>query len=206
MAATLLLGACVTAPPRSVAPPTVATIPWPQRLARLRSIRDFQLSGRIAASHANEGFSAGVRWRQRSGAADLQLVGPLGFGAAHIELTGQQLRVTTGKGVTLDGAAAEAQLAATLGFPPPLSSLRYWVLGASDPASSAEQTLDARQRVVHLQQDGWRIDYDGYTTVQWLGPTPEQRPTTAQQLWLPRRLTVTRGDLRLKLVINAWQL
>ncbi len=104
----------------------------------------------------------------------------------------QRLQVTTAKGVRLDGAAAQAQLATTLGFPPPLSSLRYWVLGASDSASSAEQTLDARQRLARLQQDGWQIDYDEYMPVQ--------------QQWLPRRLTVTRGDLRLKLVIDAWQL
>ncbi len=193
LALTLRLGACATPPQRgAISPARVPTVPWPQRLAQLRAIGSFTLSGRIAAKHGDEGFSAGLHWQQQAGAAALQLIGPLGFGAAHIELHGQQLQVTTGKGVRLDGAAAELQLAATLGFPPPLSSLRYWVLGASDPASVGEHTLDARQRLVRLRQDGWQIDYDEYTAVQ--------------QLWLPRRLTVTRGDLRLKLVINAWQL
>ena len=197
LVATLLLGACAPAPPR--VPALAVAIPWPQHLQRLRSIVGFSLRGRIAANHGNEGFSAGLRWQQHANAADLTLTGPLGFGTALIELAGQQLKVTTGKGVRLDGAAAAAQLTAMLGFKPPLSSLRYWVLGESDPASGAEHRLDGRQRLAHLQQDGWQIDYDEYTAVQ--PPSPAQ-----PALWLPRRLTVTRGDLRLKLVINAWQL
>jgi len=192
---TLLLAACATVPPPRA--PTLPTVPWPQHLQRLRAIRGFSLRGRVAANHGNEGFSAGLRWRQRADAADLTLTGPLGFGAAHIQLAGQQLSMTTGKGVHLDGTAAAAQLAATLGFHPPLSSLRYWVLGESDPASAGEQRLDDRQRLAQLLQGGWQIDYDEYTAVQ---------PSPGRPLWLPRRLTVRRGDLRLKLVIDAWQL
>jgi outer membrane lipoprotein LolB len=182
----------VSAPRRPAAPPSVVVLSWPQRLVRLRAIHSFALTGRLAANHGNEGFTAGLRWQQRDDAAQLQLSGPLGFGAAHIELQAGMLSVTTSKGVQLRGAAAAAQIAATLGFEPPLASLRYWVLGASDPAVPAEQWLDARQRLAWLQQEGWRIDYDEYSQVQ--------------QLWLPRRLTVTRGDLHLKLVVNTWQL
>jgi hypothetical protein len=80
--------------------------------------------------------------------------------------------------------------AATLGFEPPLASLRFWILGASDPASDAQESLDGQQRLARLQQGGWQVDYADYVLVQ--------------QQWLPRRLTVTRGSLRLRVVVDGW--
>jgi len=187
---TLLLGACATLPRGPERPlPQVA---WAERLAGLQAVEHFTLSGRLAATNSSAGFSAGVRWLQQGDAAHLELVGPMGFGAAHVELVGQTLSVTNGKGVKLEGAAAADELVAMLGFEPPLNSLRYWVVGASDPALTARQSLDPEQRLLHLQQGGWQIDYDEYTQVQ--------------QQWLPQRLTVTRDKLRLKLIISAWQL
>ena len=100
--------------------------------------------------------------------------------------------MTSSQGVTLEHAAASQELAASLGFEPPLSSLRFWVLGASDPNFPSEEAIDEQQRLSHLEQDGWHVDYAEYMLVG------------AQ--WLPKRLTVTRQSLRLKLVIDTWRL
>jgi outer membrane lipoprotein LolB len=135
--------------------------------------------------------AAGTAGRlHRHGRIDLSA--PLGFGAAHIEQTAQTLQLTTSKGLTLDSEAASDELRTTLGFEPPLASLRFWILGASDPATSAQQSLDRQQRLARLEQGGWQVDYGEYAQVQ--------------QQWLPRRLTVTRGALRLRVVIDNWQL
>jgi outer membrane lipoprotein LolB len=180
-----LLAACATRPP--------APRPsWPARLATLRALPHFDLSGRIAVSTGADGFSAGMRWSQQDTDATIDLLAPLGFGAAHIELHGEQLKITTSRGERLEREAATAELASMLGFEPPLASLRYWMLGASDPATAAEETLDLQQRLVHLVQDGWRIDYADYAQVRGQ--------------WLPRRLTVQREPLRLRLVIESWRL
>ena len=135
---TLLLGACATLPPAAPAP-----TPWAQRLAALQATSHFELQGRLAASTGNEGFSAGLRWQQQDDRATIDLSAPLGFGAAHIEQTAENLQLTTSKGVTLDSTAASDELRATLGFEPPLGSLRFWILGASDPAT--ERTAVARR-------------------------------------------------------------
>jgi outer membrane lipoprotein LolB len=185
----LLLSHCATTSHQANVPPP---IPWAQRLSTLQQIGHFELQGRLAASNDNEGFSAGLRWQQQSDHATIDLSAPMGFGAAHIEQSADGLRLTTSKGQTLADAAALDQLRATLGFDPPLASLRFWVLGASDPASSAQETLDPQQRLAHLEQNGWQIDYADY------GPV--------QQQWLPQRLTATRGALRLRVVIERWQL
>jgi outer membrane lipoprotein LolB len=189
-ASLLLLAGCSTLKPRESRAPAAQT--WEQRLPALQAITQFQLDGRLAATSGNEGFSAGVRWRQDHDSATLDLSAPLGFGAAHVEQNAAGLTVTSSRGVTLEGAAASEELAKTLGFEPPLRSLRYWVLGASDPDFASQETIDDQQRLAHLEQDGWQVDYAQYTQV-------------AGQ-WLPQQLTVTRQSLRLKLVVNAWRL
>jgi outer membrane lipoprotein LolB len=183
----VLLSGCASLPR-----PVAAPIPWPQRLAALQAVTQFELAGRLGASNGGEGFSAGLRWRQQDQRATIDLSAPLGFGAAHIEQIGDALQLTTSKGLRLDGPAAGDELSATLGFEPPLASLRFWILGASDPASDAHQTLDGEQRLAQLRQGGWQVDYADYVLVQ--------------QQWLPRRLTVTRGPLRLRLVVDGWHL
>ena len=184
---TLLLCACVTVPR-----PAAAPIPWAQRLAALQAISHFELQGRLAASTGTDGFSAGLRWQQQDDRGSIDLSAPLGFGAAHIEQTAANLQLTTSKGLTLDRAAARDELRATLGFEPPLTSLRFWILGASEPTTGAQESVDPQQRLAHLEQGGWQVDYGEYALVQ--------------QQWLPRRLTVTRGSLRLRVVIDSWHL
>src|SRR5476649_2707661 len=124
-----VLAGCVSKPPIVTVP---ASASWEQRLPALQAIASFQIEGKIAASDGKQGFSAGLRWRQQGDAATIDLTAPLGFGAAHIEQGPDGLTVTTAQGATLRSAAASDQIAATLGFEPPLGSLRFWVLGASD--------------------------------------------------------------------------
>jgi outer membrane lipoprotein LolB len=166
--------------------------PWAERLGELRQLRRFNFDGRIAASNGKDGFSAGLRWQQNDDQTVIDLSAPLGFGAAHIQRTDDILRVTTNKGVMLESTAANDELRATLGFDPPLTSLRFWILGASDPDTSAQESVDAMQRLAHLEQQGWQVDYGEYALVQ--------------DQWLPRSLTITREMLRLKIVIHDWQL
>jgi outer membrane lipoprotein LolB len=186
--AALLISGCATQPAR----PRPPVVPWTQRRRVLQSIPQFDLTGRLAAINGTDAVTAGVRWRQRGSDAVIDLSGPLGLGAAHIEETASTLSVRNAQGVIYQGPTAGEKVAATLGFDPPLRSLRYWVVGASDPSPVAEQSLDAQQRLTHLLQQGWRVDYEQYTLVQ--------------NQWLPRRVTVARGPWRLRLVVNTWQL
>jgi outer membrane lipoprotein LolB len=192
--ALLLMTACTGL--RTRTPESAPVLLWSQRLPVLQHLRHFDLQGKVGVSTGSDGFSAGLRWQQNDDQASIDLSAPLGFGAAHIQQTDDILRVTTSKGVTLDSTAANDELRATLGFDAPLLSLRYWVVGASDPATPAQETLDANQRLNHLEQDGWQVQYGDYTLVSAV-PTPQ---------WLPLSLTVTRDALRLKIVIHDWKL
>jgi outer membrane lipoprotein LolB len=182
--ALLLLAGCVTLPP----PPAS----WPERRSALQGLTGFSLRGRVAVAAGDSGFSAGLRWSQRGDAATVDLTAPLGVGAAHIEQSGDAIAFTTSKGLRLEDGDAKAALQREFGFEPPLESLRYWLLGAGDPALPAEETLDSEQRLERVVQDGWTVDYQDY------------RPTGGQ--WLPRRVTLRRESVRIRLLVRDWRL
>ena len=182
-----VLAGCRTAP---VSFPAVA--PWEVRRPQLQARTQFALNGRVAVATGHEGFNASLHWAQQGERTQLTLEGPLGAGAVQVSATGNELEVVTSSGAHLDSAAAHAELAARLGFDPPLASLRYWVLGVPDPARPATEELDGpRQRLERLTQDGWRVDYALYVAV---GAD-----------WLPARLTLTRDAVRVRLLVNDWQ-
>lgn len=182
----LILAGCVTAPRR----PT-RTLPWPQRRARLRALDSFELSGRVAVVANGQGFDANLHWHQQGARSRVDLSGPLGLGGVRVVADGSRLDVETSSGRKLTSEQAREQLRAQLGFEPPLGSLRYWLLGVPDPAGPSSMQLDAEHRVAAMQQYGWQIDYPRYMP--------------ADGYWLPQRVTLKRGGVRVRVLVGHWQ-
>jgi outer membrane lipoprotein LolB len=195
-ACALAIAGCAVAP-RTAAPPDATAITsnvdaWSLRRVQLQQRDRFALHGRVAVAVADEGFSATLRWTQRAGTAQIRLEGPLGVGGLHIDAEGSELRLTTNRGERLDGAAARGELERRLGFDLPVEALRYWVQGVPAPGDEAIEHLAAdAARLASVEQQGWRIDYLDYVQLS-AGP-------------LPRRLSMTRGGARLRLVIESWE-
>jgi outer membrane lipoprotein LolB len=187
LALVVVLAACQTVP---VAP--APSLAWSVRRPALQNLARFGLNGRVAVAVGRQGFNAGLRWAQSGGMTHLALTGPLGAGGVEVTADGADLSVVTSNGKRLGSGAARAELEDKLGFEPPLTSLRYWVLGVPDPAAPASVQLDSQQRLMQLTQEGWRIDYTAYM------------PVGAE--WLPRLLTLQRQDVRVRMVVDAWQL
>jgi outer membrane lipoprotein LolB len=185
-ALTAWLAACKTLPPAAPAP----SEPWEVRRAALQSRDRFALNGRIAVAAAQEGFSAHLRWQQKGPRSQLALDGPLGVGGVRITADGDNLNVVNSRGRQFDSDAARREMETKLGFEPPFASLRYWVLGVPDPAHPADEVLDDEKRLATLRQDGWQIDYIGYSAVRGE--------------WLPSRLTLKRDEVRVRLLVDGW--
>ncbi len=153
-------------------------------------IRHWDASGRLAVSAGGEGGSGAFVWVQREQASQLDLRGPFGAGALRIVATPDNLSMADGSGRSLDAAAAQAELQARLGADLPWLSLRYWMLGvpAPDLPSAVTDAAAAPWRVI--EQSGWRIGYDAFTT--------------ATGLSLPQRFTATRGDVRVRVIVDTW--
>lgn len=189
--ATVLAGCAARAPFEPAAlPATVLAADWPGRSEQLRAIDGFTLAGRVAVVAGDEGFSAGLRWQQRGESAAIVLEGPFGVGALAIDVEGEALRVTTGRGDRYQGEAARAALEQQLGFELPLDALRYWVRGLPF-STGAEQSLDpAAPRLLQLREQGWQIDYVEYQAVPFE--------------YQPRRLVARKGNARVRLMIERW--
>lgn len=185
-AGALVLAGCRTVP---VGLPPVQ--PWPQRRAALQGQQHFELKGRVAVAVGSQGFNARLRWVQNGQQAQVSLQGPLGAGGVQVTSDGAHVSIVTSRGEHLEDEAARQELISRLGFEPPLSSLRYWVLGVPDPGQPATETLDPRQVLLsRLKQSGWEIDYTAYM------------PVNSQSL--PAKLTLQNADVRVRVIVDSW--
>lgn len=182
-----VLAGCRTLPPT---PPAGES--WELRRPQLQSLGHFALRGRVAVAAGGEGFNASLRWTQEGDRSQVTLEGPLGVGGAQLTASGDDLTVVTARGERIESDAAHAELAARLGFDPPLSSLRYWVLGVPNPGQPASESLDpVQQRLAALTQAGWHVEYQSYTS--------------AGGEALPARMTLQRDAVRVRLLVDDWQ-
>ncbi len=147
----------------------------------------FELSGRFAVRYANESATGAVQWRHSQAADDLLITNPLGQGVARITRSGQEFELETSQGERYHAPDAESLTQQVLGWSLPLHGLPDWVLARPLPGEPAEVARSDNGRVTSLSQDGWRIDYDDYSGER------------------PSRLTLSRTDLRIRLVIESWR-
>jgi outer membrane lipoprotein LolB len=178
------LSACAT-----VAPPTA---PLPSDLNELEC---WQAHGRLGVSGPETGGSGSFDWLQRGDRAEIQIRGPVGVGSVRIELRGDgskpDLRLQTSDGRTLEAQAAWDELETRLGAAVPAGQLRYWLLGLAAPGEHAwlEGNADG---VTTLEQSGWRIDYQRFST------DPGAR--------VPVKMRAASGDASVRIVVDRWRL
>jgi outer membrane lipoprotein LolB len=190
--AALGLAACQSVP-KPVAPsaaPEQVVAGWPARRTQLQNREQFTAQGRIGVVAGSDGFNGHVRWLQDGARSTVSLDGPLGVGGVRIVNDSGALSLTTPSGQALDSQAAHDELVRRMGFEPPLDSLRYWVQGVPDPASASIETPDAQGYLGTLAQSGWTVTIGAYMQ------------TAAGAL--PQKLTVVRGTVRVKLIIDSW--
>jgi len=190
MLAALWLVACVTQPSALTEPDAA------QQAALLRGMSAFTLEGRVAVRAGDEGWQASVRWRQRDDISEVRLAGPFGAGALQLRFDGQTLSLTTSRGQTLSGDEATATLRQQLGFDPPIAELRHWLLADAAPVDAAQIETGPNGRPATLQQQQWQIAFEDYRA----------QPLQRSAVQMPRRLIATRGDVRLRLVVDRWKL
>jgi len=187
-----LLAGCVTArTDRST------TLDWPEQQALLGSLPGYGLNGRVAVRVGQEGWQANAAWRQRAEVSEVELSGPFGAGSMLLRLSGAELQVVDSQGDILRGDKATQALTARLGFSPPLAALRYWLLALPAPDGGAAVPVYAGDgTLTQLEQQGWQLRYENYRSEAAPGGTVR----------LPAKLTATRDAVRLRLVIDRWQL
>ena len=180
------LAACAT--PGGVELPELSD--WESRSQVLGGVDEWEFAGRIGVSAGDEGFNGQLWWRQDGDVFRARISGPLGVGTVFINGNRRELTVTDRDGVVTELDDAEVELRQMYGWTIPVTSLRYWVLGIADPASSAETEFGADGQLVRLRQQNWEVEITQY------------REGGGQLM--PRRLTAVNDDVKVRLVIDNW--
>ncbi len=204
-AAVLALAGCTVAPVRAPLPPAERAAALEAQSARetwLAAHPDWRLEGRVALSNGSRGGSGRLEWEQHAGRYAMALSAP-------ITRQGWRLSGDAGgavleglEGGPRTGTDASRLLREATGWEIPVASLAAWVRGAradgrapadAAPPGTAPAALEfsADGRLSRLRQDGWTLDY-----ADW-------RPQPAG-IELPMRVTATRDDARVRLVVDAW--
>jgi outer membrane lipoprotein LolB len=183
----VVLGACAGTRPSTNLPEFTT---WQQRLDVLGGASDWEFHGRIAVKAGDDGFNGKFNWAQTKGEFQATLSGPLGIGTVRIEGNGRRVSLTDKEGLTTELLDPETELFDRYGWTIPVASLRYWVLGIPDPKRTSTTELDDSGRLVSLAQNEWTLTISRY------------RESAGQQM--PRTLTVTNPDTRVRMVIDKW--
>ena len=182
-----LLSGCATTRP-SIDLPEITS--WELRQEVLGAVSDWEFRGRIAVKAGDEGFNGKFRWTQSRNSFYATVGGPLGIGTVVIEGDGRKVILTDKDGLSTVLADPEAELYYRYGWTIPVNSLRYWALGIPDPSSEAKTEVDNEGRLVSLEQSNWAVMVSRY------------RESAGQQM--PRTLTATNPDTRVRMVIDNW--
>lgn len=188
LALAVLASACVTPPER----PLVPGVDWLERREMLQEIEEFRMEGRLSLNTGRRGYSGTVSWEQNDDIVDFRFRGPFGFGGFRIHGDPGQLRVKTTAGDELLLRDPEREMTERFGWSLPVHSMRYWILGVPDPALPANEVPAADGPLESMEQGGWLLRYDSYSE--------------AEGLLLPRRLDMERGEVRIRVMTDRWDI
>lgn len=157
----------------------------------VENIQGFTLAGRVAVKVENKGYSARMRWLHKTTDDALWLYSPVGSVLAALTVDGNGATLVTADKEAYNSNNVQALTREVLGWDLPLDGLQHWVLGRPDPSSPViDMQRDNRARLTRLSQRGWIVDYTAYV----------------DDGLLPAALTLRYDELRLRLVIDRWQL
>ncbi|MDH3343270.1 MAG: lipoprotein insertase outer membrane protein LolB [Gammaproteobacteria bacterium] len=190
--AALLVG-CAT---HSVAPALDAEAVdrlWESRQAQLGELAGWQMKGRVAVKSEQDSWSASMSWQQQAEAFDIRFSSMLGQRMAQLKGDALTASLYLPDDRVLSASNVSELLDDELGWSVPMDGLRYWLVGMPAPMAvgKSNKALDELGRLQWLEQSGWRIEY--------------QRYRAAGILEVPKKMVLTRNDLRVRLVIDRWQ-
>jgi outer membrane lipoprotein LolB len=163
---------------------------WQAQQVKLQQLQTWELNGKVGLRTPEDSTSANLDWRQTPYHFRMLLSGPLGSGRSVLEGREGRVSLTTSEG-RFEAESPEELMQQELGWSLPVSDLTDWIRGLPAADSPHRMTQDNLAFPATLVQDGWTIDYR-----QWI---------RSDGLWLPSRIVMNYGDLRVTLVVTRWQ-
>ena len=152
-------------------------------------IKALKLSGRLGIKNGKEGHSGSLRWLHASPDHEITVYSPIGTTVAKIVQNGEGAKLTTSDNETYQATDADKLMERVMGWSFPLNCMQYWVLGRISPEGQAEEERGPNNRLMHLKQQDWDIQYADY------------RPLA--NIELPYRIVMKRADFTIRFVVDS---
>ena len=149
----------------------------------------FYLSGRVAVKYGTQAASGRITWQHEAQSDELLFSAPLGQGVARVLWRDALATLITSDQKQYQASDVETLTEQVLGWRLPLAGLSDWVRGRAAAGAPAQTQPDATQRPAELRQSGWLVEFLAYSG----------------ENGLPSRLRLSREDVEIRLVIDAWR-
>ena len=194
----MLLTAC-TGPfsnvaPLSVyhAPPGNQDLPWPVRMAQLRSLKNWQVQGSLGIhNHHHKGASLSFSWEQTPVGYRLLLWGPFNQPFIEIESTATGVCLQTNNKI-YEAKEAEILIHQQLGIKLPIGYFTDWLRGLPSPRRRSERVLNGTNHLLKLHQAGWMVRYLKYNKIRYLD--------------LPTQMLMIHGPWYARVIVTHWKI
>lgn len=163
---------------------------WERQQAQVEDFDSWTLVGKAGLRTPQENTSANLDWNQTPFYFRMLISGPFGGGRSVLEGREGRFSLSTSDG-RFEAETPEALMEEQLGWSLPVRAMPDWVRGLPGDHASYQLETDELGFPRFLQQDGWEIDYRDWERVE--------------EMWLPRRLVMNYGEVRITLVVNQWQ-
>jgi outer membrane lipoprotein LolB len=169
------------------------SLSWQEHSSHMQQLSHWTARGKLALRSSERAEAATILWQQQGLSTRLHLSGPIGVGATIITSDGRQMEVRQGEELKTFDISTPDAIALNTGWDLPLHALPYWLKGIPTPDSPVQLLeLDPdRDLLRKLQQDDWEIHYEQYEAFN--------------NLTLPTRLRIQRGDTSARMIIRKWQ-
>jgi len=155
---------------------------------RILAIDNWVLEGRIAVIQPKKSWHSHLDWQHSSVGDAWQfsslLTGTLGELRYHDDV----FVIVNDKGIP--ELKKENEVMQMVGFRPPFDGLKYWVRGIKEPFGEAVVMLDNEGFVQSIRQQDWLVSLARYSLVNGI--------------WLPTKISLQRGSLKIKLIVDEW--
>ena len=163
-------------------------------LAELAEV--WSINGRISLTNEQENWYAKFNWQQKYDDFQISFTGPLGETELQVSQTQKQIVLETPAGKKI-GNDLEQLIYQETGWNFPITSLKYWLQGQSNPDLSAKIHYNDQKQIKEIIQAGWHIEYAKRMLID---------DPSGKAVILPKKIIAIGKNMKIKLIITAWQL
>lgn len=200
----LIIQGCASTPPT----PTTLQQPfnWQAMVDKILLIESWEFSGKIGVRIPERIDSAVInRWQQQGNQFTIDLSSAIfGLGATRIEGSPNKITIIELGEEPKTSYQPEQLIHQHVGWPLPITQLRYWVKGIPAPSThSTDKAEDLefndKEQLSQFHQSGWKIHYPRYTQLKTHRPLPEITS-------LPGKIVLQQQQVKITVIVNEWLL